>query len=119
MRAEHLLIAPIAVLALAAQTPPETLTPDGPATLYSSWHGAVTAEGEHPELLVGFRVVVQPGGRAGNVRFLVNEAPAFGEEGTRAVHVGPWVTLPAEPGTYTFGAPHVFADYRSVDYGIE
>ena len=35
------------------------------------------------------------------------------------MHVGPPVTLPAEPGTYTFPAPHVFADYRSVTYGIE
>lgn len=119
MRAKHLLIGPLTALALVAQSPPETLTPAGPATLYSTWHGAVTAEGEHPELLVGFRVVVQPGGSAGTVRFLVHESPAFGEEGKRAVHVGPPVTLPAEPGTYTFGAPHVFADYRSVDYGIE
>ena len=46
-------------------------------------------------------------------------AQPFGEEGPRTVHVGPPVTLPAEPGTYTFPAPHVFADYRSVTYGIE
>ena len=37
----------------------------------------------------------------------------------QAVHVGEPVTLPAEPGTYTFSAPHVFADYRNVTYGIE
>ena len=46
-------------------------------------------------------------------------ARPFGEEGPRTVHVGPPVTLPAEPGTYTFPAPHVFADYRSITYGIE
>ena len=105
-------------LAFAAQSP-ETLTPEGPATLYSSWHGAVTLEGERPELLTGFRVVVQPGGRAGTIRFLVHQSTGFGEEGTRMVHVGQPVTLPAEPGTYTFPAPHVFEDYRSVTYGIE
>jgi hypothetical protein len=118
MSAKAFLIAPLALLAFAAQAP-ETLTPEGPATLYSSWHGGMTLEGEHPELLTGFRVVVQPGGRAGTIRFLVHESPAFGEDGPRTVHVGPPVTLPAEPGTYTFGAPHVFADYRSVRYGIE
>jgi hypothetical protein len=118
VRARCLLIAPIALLAFVAQGP-ETLTPDGPATLYSDWHGAITLEGEHPELLTGFRVVVQPGGRAGTIRFLVHENPPFGEEGPRTVHVGRPVALPAEPGTYTFPAPHVFADYRSVTYGIE
>ncbi len=118
MQTRRFLIAPVALLAFAAQSP-ETLTPEGPATLYSNWHGAVTLEGEHPELLTGFRVVVQPGGRAGTIRFLVYEFPGFGERGTRTVHVGPPVTLPAEPGTYTFPAPHVFADYRSVTYGIE
>jgi hypothetical protein len=118
MAAKVFLIAPVALLAFAAQSP-DTLTPEGPATLYRDWHGGMTAEGEHPELLTGFRVVVQPGGRAGTIRFLVHESPAFGEEGPRAVHVGPPVTLPAEPGTYTFPAPHVFADYRSVTYGIE
>jgi hypothetical protein len=118
MSAKRLLIAPVALLAFAAQSP-DTLTPEGPATLYSDWHGASTLEGERPELLTGFRVVVQPGGRAGTIRFLVHTNPAFGEEGERAVHVGPPLTLPAEPGTYTFPAPHVFADYRSVGYGIE
>ena len=104
--------------ARAAQSP-ETLTPEGPATLYSDWHGGQTDEGEQPELLTGFRVVVQPGGRAGTIRFLVRASPEFGEPGAPTVHVGPPVTLPAEPGTYTFSAPHVFADYRSVTYGIE
>ena len=118
MRGKRFLIAPVVLLAFAAQGP-ETLTPEGPATLYSDWHGFQTDEGEQPELLTGLRVVVQPGGRAGTIRFLVHESPGFGEQGTRTVHVGPPVTLPAEPGTYTFPAPHAFADYRSVTYGIE
>ena len=118
MSAKGLLIVPVALLAFVPSSP-ETLTPEGPATLYSDWHGAVTLEGERPELLTGFRVVVQPGGRAGPIRFLVHERPGVGEEGRRTVHVGRSVTLPAEPGTYTFAAPHVFADYRNVTYGIE
>ena len=105
-------------LAFVAQTP-EALTPEGPATLYSDWHGGQTDEGEQPALLTGFRVVVQPGGRAGTIRFLVHQSPAFGEPGSGTVHVGGPVTLPAEPGTYTFQAPHVFADYRNLTYGIE
>jgi hypothetical protein len=116
--AKGFLIVPVALLAFAAQSP-ETLTPEGPATLYSDWHGAMTLEGEHPELLTGFRVVVQPGGRAGTIRFLVHHSPAFDERVPGTVHVGQPVTLPAEPDTYTFPAPHVFADYRSVTYGIE
>ena len=118
MVAKRFLIAPLALLALAAQSD-ETRTPDGPATLYSEWHGGQTLEGEHPELLTGFHVVVQPGGRAGTIRFLVRETPEYGQPGQGAVHVGEPVTLPAEPGTYTFPAPHVFADYRDVTYGIE
>src|SRR3954464_12039686 len=104
---------PVALLAFAAQAP-DRLEPDGPATLYSDWHGAQTAEGEHPELLTGFRVVVQPGGRAGTIRFLVLARPESPSDAPDAVSVGPPVTLPAEPGTYTFAAPHVFADYRDV-----
>ena len=98
----RLLIAPVALLAFVAQGPDSPLTPDGPATLYSDWHGAITLEGEHPELLTGYRVTVQPGGRAGTIRLLVFENPPFGEEGPRTVHVGQPVSLPAEPGTYTF-----------------
>ena len=105
-------------VATAAQAP-ETLTPDGPATLYSDWHGAQTLEGAHAELLTGFRVVVQPGGRAGMIRFLVKTSPELGGPEAQAVQIGEPVMLPAEPGTYTFPAPHVLADYRDVTYGIE
>jgi hypothetical protein len=116
--AKAFLITPLALLAFTAQAP-DTLTPEGPATLYSDAHGGTTDEGPFPQLLTGFRVVVQPGGRAGTIRFLVHQNPAYGEDGPRAVHVGQPVTLPAEPGTYTFPAPHVFADYRDLTYGIE
>jgi len=119
MAGAHVLIAPLATLAFAQG--PETLTPPGPATLYSDWHGAQTLEGEHPELLTGLRVTVLPGSQAGRVRFVVAHSAeqTTPEPPPRAVDVGAWVQLPAEPGTYVFPAPHVFADYRSVTYGIE
>jgi hypothetical protein len=118
MHSKHFLMAPLAVLAFTAQSP-DTLTPEGPATLYSDWHGGQTDEGPEPKLLTGFHVVVQPGGHAGTIRFLVHTFPAYGEKGEPAVYVGEPVTLPAEPGTYTFPAPHVFADYRDIGFGIE
>jgi hypothetical protein len=118
MTTKGLLIAPAVLLASAAQAP-DTVTPDGPATLYSDWHGGQTDEGPHPLLLTGFRVVVQPGGKAGTIRFLVYKHPELPSDGPPSVTVGDPVTLPAAPGTYVFPAPHVFADYRDVTYGIE
>ena len=118
MGGKHFLIAPVALLALA-QAPPETLTPEGPATLYSDWHGGQTDEGLEPVLLTGFRVTVQPGGKAGTVRFLVHHHAYSEPEQPPGVAVGPPLTLPAEPGTYTFPAPHVLHDYREVSFGIE
>ena len=64
-----LAFAALVPLALASQAP-GTLTPDGPATIFDDWHGAHTLEGLHADLLTAFRVTVQPGGRAGTVRFL-------------------------------------------------
>ena len=29
------------------------------------------------------------------------------------------VTLPAEPGTYTFPAPHILYDYRNMTFGLD
>ncbi len=115
MPGKRFLIAPVALLAFA-QANPETLTPDGPATLYDDWHGAQTLEGISPSLLTGFHVTVGPGGKAGTIRFVVHHRP---DGGPPAVHVGAPVTLPAEPGTYTFPAPHVLHDYRDVSFGIE
>src|SRR5688572_17576150 len=98
MASPHVLIAPLAVLA-AAQGP-QTLPPAGPATLYSDWHGAQTAEGSRPELLTALRVTVLPGGQAGRVRFVVAHSAeqTTAEPPPRAVDVGAWVQLPAEPG---------------------
>ncbi|MDA0173924.1 hypothetical protein OJ998_32780 [Solirubrobacter taibaiensis] len=110
MGGKRLLIGPIALLAFA-QVSGETVTPEGPATLYDDWHGGQTDEGAPEELLTGLRVTVQPGGKAGTVRLLVNH------RGT--VHAGAPFTLPAEPGTYVFPAPHVLHDYREISFGIE
>lgn len=121
MPGKRFLIAPVALLAFAQASPsPESLTPEGPATLYSDWHGAHTLEGVPAELLVGFRVTVLPGGKPGTVRFLVHHRPSDGgPTAPPSVHAGPPVTLPAEPGSYVFPAPHVLHDYRDISLGIE
>ena len=115
MRATRLvpviLLAAIAPAAAIAQGP-DTLTPDGPATLYSDWHGAQTDEGLSPAVLTAFTVTVAPGGRAGIVRLRVHD-----REGT--VREAAPVTLPAEPGTYTFPAPHIPYDDRDVTLGLD
>jgi hypothetical protein len=105
-----LALAAVLPLALTAQSA-GPLTPDGPAMLVDDWHGAQTDEGEQPELTTAFRVTVQPGGRGGTVKLLLLHA------GT--VSASAPVTLPAEPGTYTFPAPHVLADYREISVGVE
>lgn len=110
MAGKRLLIGPMALLAFA-QVSGETVTPEGPATLYDEWRGGQTDEGAPEHLLTGVRVTVQPGGKAGTVRLLVNH------RGT--VHAGAPFTLPAEPGTYVFPAPHVLHDYREISFGIE
>jgi hypothetical protein len=118
---KRFLIAPVALLAFAQANPsPETLTPEGPATLYSDWHGGHTLEGVPAELLTGLRVTVLPGGKGGTVRLLVHHRPSDGgPTGPQTVHAGAPVTLPAEPGTYVFPAPHVLHDYRDIALGIE
>ncbi len=79
--------------------PPQTATPEGPATLVSDWTGSNTLEGFAPRVLMGVRVTVGRGGRAGRVRFRAQEKPRS------PVHEGAQVTLPAEPGAYTFPIP--------------
>jgi hypothetical protein len=91
----------------------DTLTPDGPATLFDDWHGGQTAEDRSPELLTHFRVTVAPGGRAGTIRLRIFD----GETGM--THDAAPVALPAEPGTYLFGAPHILHDYRDVSIGLD
>jgi len=92
----------------AAQDEPDTLTPEGPATVSSVWRGAVTTEGRGPEVLTGVRVTVGPGGRGGPIRLRVTS----GLDPDRATQLGPWVDLPAEPGVYAFPAPALRWDYR-------
>jgi hypothetical protein len=104
--------AALLVAALFAQGA-ETLTPAGPATLYDDWHGGQTAEGLSPQLLTGFKVAVGPGGNAGPIRLRVHDRE------TGMAHEAAPVTLPAEPGTYTFPAPHVLHDYRDVSFGLD
>ncbi|WP_157592584.1 hypothetical protein [Solirubrobacter soli] len=105
-----LLAAVVPAFALAQDS--ETLTPTGPATLYSDWHGGQTDEGLPPAVLTAFTVTVGPGGQAGRVRLRVHD-----REGT--VREGAAVTLPVEPGTYTFPAPHIAYDYRDVTLGLD
>src|SRR3954447_749808 len=87
MHSRYVLMAPLALLAFTTPSS-DTLTPEGPATLYSDWHGGQTDEGPEPKLLTGFHVVVQPGGQAGTIRFLVHTFPAYGEKGEPAVYIG-------------------------------
>ena len=93
----------------AAQDQPDTLTPEGAATLRKILNGPSTLEGRGPEVLVKWTVTVGPGGRPGRVRLRTLDRD------TRSATVtgnGAWESLPAEPGTYTFPAPHVRYDYR-------
>ena len=70
------------------------LTPDGPATLFSVYHGPRSVVGSiGGQALVGWKATVGPGGRAGTVQAMIGTA------------LSPPVTLPAEPGTYTFALP--------------
>src|SRR4051794_36573643 len=86
-------------------------TPGGPATLMNQWTGASTAEGRPPEVLVAAKVTVGGGGQAGTIRIRAREAGV--------TKVGDPVALPAEPGTYTFAAPHIRWDYRSGQLGFD
>jgi hypothetical protein len=100
----------LAALAFPAAASADT-TPAGPATLLSRWTGPVTAEGRPPEVLVGAKVEVAAGGQAGIVRIRAKY------HGVTALSEP--VTLPAEPGTYTFGLPHIRWDYRGSEIGID
>lgn len=98
------LVAALAVADGAVGAEPLTTTTRGPAT-YVQVNGDATAEGQHQEVLVRWRVRVGAGGRAGMVRARFSsplDRPA----------AGPWVRLPAQPGTYEYAAPHVHWDAR-------
>jgi hypothetical protein len=108
-----------AVVALAgtasAAAAEDRLTPSGPSTIRAMWLGPSTAEGRAPEVLTRWSVMVGAGGRAGRVRLRVLESR---ERATGRAN-GPWEWLPAEPGTYSFPAPHVPYDYRSNDLALD
>jgi hypothetical protein len=107
----------VAALALLATPAPaqERLTPEGPATLRSTWQGAVPLYGQANHILTKWSVTVGPGGRGGFVRLRVFHS---GNTGTIIAN-GQRVWLPAEPGTYEFPAPHVSYDGRFNDLGID
>jgi len=102
--------------ALALTPLPIPMTPDGPATMSSVWRGASTTEGRPPEVLQAVTITVGPGGSAGHVRLRASDA-SFAANG--GVAIGDWFTLPAEPGTYTFPAPRIRMDYRSVVLALD
>src|SRR6266567_2582444 len=80
-------------------------TPDGPATLTTEGRlpgGIPSVVAVPPQVLMAWRITVGPGGRAGTVR------PTFNLSDGRIV-TGDAVVLPAEPGTYTFPAPRLYA----------
>jgi hypothetical protein len=100
----------VAALATAAAFPTAAAaavenTPDGPATLTTEGRlpGPMPATAAlPPQVLMAWRITVAPGGRAGTVR------PRFTSSDGRTVTGDP-VVLPAEPGTYTFAAPRLYA----------
>jgi hypothetical protein len=79
----------------------------------NGYSGAATMEGRPPEVLVAWRADVSAGGAAGMVRVRAQ----MGAGGTAAL--GDPVLLPAEPGSYTFPAPHLRWDYRGGRLGLE
>lgn len=102
--------------ALDRSRAPDTLTPDGPATIRENWLGGITLEGRPPEVLVGWKVTVGSGGNAGRVRLRVLRP---GKKGTM-VGSGPVEQLPSTPGTYAFGLrPGIPYDYRDVGLALD
>ncbi|MDW5597769.1 hypothetical protein VSS74_25680 [Conexibacter stalactiti] len=76
----------------------------------------MTAEGRPPAVLQTFTVTVEPGGSAGLVRLRASDPHV---DPARGVVLGDWVMLPAEPGRYTFPAPRILMDYRSVVLALD
>jgi hypothetical protein len=109
MRTVLLAAATLAVFPAAAGAADPT--PEGPLTLLNDWSGPSTAEGRWPEVLVGARITVGEGSRAGTIRIRARHGDVNA--------VSDPVELPAEPGTYTFPAPHIRWDYRTGDLGLD
>ena len=111
-----LALAAVAALATAeTAAAEERLTPKGPSTIRAMWLGPHTAEGRGHEIVTRWSVTVASGGRAGRVRLRVLHP---GEKAT-VRGTGPWESLPAEPGTYEFAAPHVTYDYRDSGLALD
>lgn len=102
--------------ALLAPTAQAASTPQGPATLSSVWRGAHTLALHPPHVLQSFTVTVEAGGSAGLVRLRASDRAT---DPGRGVVLGDWVTLPAEPGRYTFPAPRVDMDGRSLVLALD
>jgi hypothetical protein len=100
------------LVAVPATASAADLTPEGPATLWNRFTGVPTSEGRPPEVLVGARVTVGEGGRAGWIRVLarMGDGPAV---------VSRNAYLPAEPQTFTVALPPLRWDYRVGRVGIE
>ena len=95
----------LAVAAVIAASFPATaaaadLTPAGPAAL-TEFHTFPRPSVGNGQVLTAWSVVVAEGGSAGTVR------PRVLNRATGAAVTGDPVQLPAEPGTYTFAAPHL------------
>ena len=99
--ASLLLIALLPSAASSQAPAPDTLTPDGPATLRKTWLGAVPAIAYGPRVIVAWRIEVGPGGRGGPVALRVlrrnPNAPTTTGAGTSEIR-----DLPAAPGSYEF-----------------
>src|SRR4051812_34190580 len=93
------LIAAVAgAVAFPAAASAADLTPAGPATLRDRSDALHACPAVFlPSVSVAWQVQVGEGGRAGTVQPRVDGV------------MGDPVQLPAEPGTYTFPAPHVFS----------
>lgn len=97
--------------------PVDALTPEGRATVRERFFGAISLEERLPEVLVGWRVTVGPGGNAGPVRLRVLRA---GDSKATVVGSGPVEQLPATPGTYSFGLRRAIPyDYRDFDLALD
>ncbi len=112
-----LLLLAAAVVAAARSRDDPSLTPEGPATLRSPRVGAVNEMGVQSDVLIGARITVSSGGRAGRVRLrVVGGTP---ETAGRKVAVGEWFVLPAAAGAYQFPTPHVRWDARYGDIALD
>jgi hypothetical protein len=100
-------LAVLATLLLASpaaaqnDVPADTATPDGAATLYPHWTGAVPSICYGDRRITSFTLRVGAGGKPGRVRLRIVRYDGDTRTGVRAA---PWVDLPASPGDHRFPA---------------